>query len=155
MSVPHSISPGEDTMRHRGGGGTNVLADTERLGRHRRRTSGNMRTPGRHRLARSAAAIAATAAALALIVAFVVHGASGPAPARHSAPQRHGLPTTPSSYLGLYSHGVPGSYAGVSAFTTATGVKPRVIVYYSGWQEPFQAGFATRVANAGAVPLVQ
>ena len=30
-----------------------------------------------------------------------------------------------------------------------------MVVYYSGWLEPFQVGFATTVANDGAVPLVQ
>jgi beta-mannanase len=43
----------------------------------------------------------------------------------------------------------------VSAFTTATGVTPNVLVYYSPWQEPFQASFATAAANHHAVPLVQ
>jgi hypothetical protein len=37
----------------------------------------------------------------------------------------------------------------------ATGVKPGVVVYYSGWPEPFQVGFAATVANDDAVPLVQ
>jgi hypothetical protein len=37
----------------------------------------------------------------------------------------------------------------------ATGVKPRVVVYYSGWMEPFKVSFATTVARVGAVPLVQ
>ena len=39
------------------------------------------------------------------------------------------------------------SFAPVKAFTTATGVKPDVVVYYSGWQEPFQTGFATTAAK--------
>jgi hypothetical protein len=43
----------------------------------------------------------------------------------------------------------------VKAFTTATGVKPNMVVYYSGWLEPFQVGFATAAADHGAVPLVQ
>ena len=30
-----------------------------------------------------------------------------------------------------------------------------VVVYYSGWPEPFQVGFAKTAANEGAVPLVQ
>jgi UDP-N-acetyl-D-mannosaminuronate dehydrogenase len=46
-------------------------------------------------------------------------------------------PTTPGSYLRLYPDRVPDSYAGVTAFTTATGVKPRVVLCYSGWLEPF------------------
>jgi mannan endo-1,4-beta-mannosidase len=65
------------------------------------------------------------------------------------------LPTRPGSYIGLYPDGVPGSYAGVTAFTAATGVQPDVVSYYSGWQEPFQAGFARAAARDGAVPLVQ
>ena len=43
----------------------------------------------------------------------------------------------------------------MTAFTTATGVKPDVVPYYSGWWEPFQASFAATAANDGAVPLVQ
>lgn len=43
----------------------------------------------------------------------------------------------------------------MTAFTTATRVKPRVILYYSGWLQPFQGSFATTVFNNGAVPLVQ
>jgi mannan endo-1,4-beta-mannosidase len=65
------------------------------------------------------------------------------------------LPTTADSYIGVYSHGVPASYAGVAAFTTATGVKPGVVLYYSGWFEPFDARFAETVAEHGGVPLVQ
>ena len=47
------------------------------------------------------------------------------------------------------------SYAGVTAFTRATGVRPRLVVYYSGWFEPFRASFATTATKHGAVPLVQ
>ena len=64
--------------------------------------------------------------------------------------QRHSvLPTAPASYLGLYAAGVPGSYAGVTAFTAATGVKPRLVPYYSGWFEPFQARWNACHAYAG------
>jgi mannan endo-1,4-beta-mannosidase len=65
------------------------------------------------------------------------------------------LSTTPTSYIGVYPDGVPASYAGVTAFTAATGTKPRLVPYYSGWLEPFQAGFARVVAKHGAVPIVQ
>ena len=65
------------------------------------------------------------------------------------------LPATPGAYLGVYAAGVPDSYAGVTAFTTATGVRPRVVAYYSGWREGFPAGFAATAAKNGAVPLVQ
>ncbi|MGB8098104.1 MAG: glycosyl hydrolase [Terracidiphilus sp.] len=72
-----------------------------------------------------------------------------------SLPRGGVLPTAPGSYIGLYRSGVPASYAGVTAFTTATGVRPSVVVYYSGWMEPFQASFATMAAKHGAVPMVQ
>ena len=65
------------------------------------------------------------------------------------------LPATPGSYLGVYASGAPTSYAGVTAFTRATGVRPRLVVYYSGWWEPFRTSFATTAAEHGAVPLVQ
>ena len=78
----------------------------------------------------------------------------GPSTLNHNA-ERFALPTTPGSYIGLYPDGVPNSYAGVTAFTVATGVKPNVVLYYSGWLESFRATFATVVAQDGAVPLVQ
>jgi mannan endo-1,4-beta-mannosidase len=59
------------------------------------------------------------------------------------------------SYLGVYATGLPESYAGVSAFTAATGVRPGLVMYYSGWPERFQAGLAREAARHGAVPLVQ
>jgi len=65
------------------------------------------------------------------------------------------LPTTVGSYIGVYHAGVPASYTGVTSFTTRTGIRPRLVVYYSGWFEPFQAHFAATVAQHGAVPLVQ
>ena len=74
-------------------------------------------------------------------------GPSGPLPVQ--------LPTTSQSYLGVYVNGVPSSYDGVTAFTHATGARPDVVMYYSGWFEQFPVRFARTVANNGAVPLVQ
>jgi mannan endo-1,4-beta-mannosidase len=65
------------------------------------------------------------------------------------------LPVKSDSYLGVYEPGAPASYTGITHFTAKTGIKPRLVVYYSGWFEPFQKGFATTVADHGAVPLVQ
>jgi mannan endo-1,4-beta-mannosidase len=65
------------------------------------------------------------------------------------------LPVRPASYIGVYGRGVPGSYAGVTAFSTRTGLSPQLVLYYSGWFEPFQASFARTVSEHGAVPLVQ
>jgi mannan endo-1,4-beta-mannosidase len=101
---------------------------------------------------------------VAIVLAFAIQDVGGPAQAGLSAPRhkpsapRHGgfaLPATPNSYIGVYPDGVPASYAGVTAFTTATGVKPRVVLYYSGWFEPFRASFARTTVEHGAAPLVQ
>jgi mannan endo-1,4-beta-mannosidase len=61
----------------------------------------------------------------------------------------------PTQYLGVYEQGTPFSYAGVTKFTAATGVRPNILMYYSSWLEPFQVGFATTAAEHGAMPLVQ
>jgi len=107
---------------------------------------------GRARLA-AAGAVAAAAVTLAVLLPGPA-GAPGPAPPR-PAGGRFALPATPASYLGWYPAGVPRSYAGVSAVSAATGVKPGLVPYYSGWFEPFQASFAAAAARDGAVPIVQ
>jgi mannan endo-1,4-beta-mannosidase len=76
----------------------------------------------------------------------------GNAVARH---RPTALPTRPASYFGLYAEGAPASYAGITSFTMATGVRPDLALYYSGWYEPFRASFATAAARHGAVPVVQ
>jgi mannan endo-1,4-beta-mannosidase len=73
----------------------------------------------------------------------------------HSSRQSTTLSVKPDSYVGVYQSGAPASYAGVARFTATTGIKPRLVVYYSGWFEPFKASFATTAAKHGAVPLVQ
>ncbi len=98
---------------------------------------------------------AAIIAAIAIVVTVGHHDRSTAAPRRVKAVHPVPLPPTPRSYLGVYAAQVPHSYAGVTAFMSATGVRPEVVMYYSGWFEPFQASFATTVAQVGAVPLVQ
>lgn len=105
--------------------------------------------------ARLATAIAAVGLAIAIVVASVAFNTGQPPHVRHAPPHRHGLSTAVGSYIGVYSRGVPISYARVEAFATATGVRPNVVSYYSGWLEPFQASFAATAAFNGAVPLVQ
>jgi len=96
-----------------------------------------------------AAAVAVLAVAALVLQAGRQGGPSGPGSGYPV------LPTTPGAYIGLYPEGVPGSYSGVAEFTAATGIRPSVVPYYSGWLEPFQAGFAAIAADNGAVPLVQ
>jgi mannan endo-1,4-beta-mannosidase len=89
----------------------------------------------------AAAAGAAILAVAAVTVVAVLRPAGGDPPAR--------------SYLGVFAPGAPRSYASVQAFATATGVRPGIAVYYSGWGEPFQAAFAAAATRHHAVPLVQ
>jgi hypothetical protein len=63
--------------------------------------------------------------------------------------------TRPIPYLGVYERNAGVSYAGVAAFTSATGVQPDILMYYSAWLEPFNSQFALAAAAHGAAPLVQ
>jgi mannan endo-1,4-beta-mannosidase len=130
------------------------LADIQRLGRHRHAPPTRLNSrPGRR--VKLPTAIGAVCVAVAMLVVLALYGPWRSAQGGPSASQHHGLPVAPQSYIGLYARGVPSTYGPVKAFTMATGVKPDVVVYYSGWREPFQAGFAATVARQGAVPLVQ
>jgi mannan endo-1,4-beta-mannosidase len=109
---------------------------------------GRARTGRSRRIVTTAVAIIA-AAAIAAGVIFYNKSSD------HPAPLPVNLPAASASYLGVFTKGVPNSYAGVNAFTSATGAKPDVIMYYSGWYMPFPTGFANTAASNGAVPLVQ
>jgi mannan endo-1,4-beta-mannosidase len=138
-------------------GGVRVSADTERPGRHRLLSAQKTRYTVSGLRATLAIAIGVACVTAAVIVTLAVQHTGGAAHALDRA-ARNGyssLPAKPDSYIGLYPDGVPYSFAGVTAFTTATGVKPRVVAYYSGWLEVFQTSFAHTVAEQGAVPLVQ
>jgi mannan endo-1,4-beta-mannosidase len=103
---------------------------------------------GRRLLMPLVAVVAAAAIAAGVIIYNKTSDPSaGPLPVN--------LPPSTGSYLGVYSTGAPISYAGVTSFSNAIGVKPDVLMYYSGWYESFQSTFATDAANNGAVPLVQ
>lgn len=133
------------------------MADTQRLGRHRQGPPEKFRTPGRRHRATLVATIVAVGATVSIVVTFMLYITGRSPQARQPVSQRghYALSVAPDSYIGLYSDESPVSYAGVNAFTAATGVKPNVVSYYSGWLEPFQAGFAAAAANDDAVPLVQ
>jgi mannan endo-1,4-beta-mannosidase len=100
-------------------------------------------------------AIAATVIAAAAVGLVSLQGGSArdqaADPGRSSAVPPH----EPGDFIGIYARGAPQSYAGVGAFTAAIGVRPAVVVYYSGWQESFQTQFARIVVAHHAVPLVQ
>jgi mannan endo-1,4-beta-mannosidase len=136
--------------------GTIPLPGSRRAGRRGQPAPRRRRAPDRRR--RAVLAVVAATSVLAIIVAALT--ALGTWSAKPAGPPpepsaQAGLPATPNSYLGVYAPGVPSSYAGLTSFTSATGVSPRLVVYYSGWLEPFQTGFAATAARHGAVPVVQ
>jgi hypothetical protein len=119
-----------------------MTGETRRAGGRPSREPPRRWSPRWPRPARIAAAAAAILVAAAVAVTVILAGGAGGA---------HG----PRTYLGLFAPPAPASYAGVTAFTAATGVRPNVVVYYSGWREPFRAAFAAAAVSHHAVPLVQ
>jgi glycosyl hydrolase family 26 len=65
------------------------------------------------------------------------------------------VPAPASPLIGVYEPGAPGSWSQVTEFTNATGVKPRIVVYYSSWQEPFSTSFAQAAWDHHAYVLDQ
>lgn len=57
--------------------------------------------------------------------------------------------------IGAYAHGLPASVAPLARFEKLTGTKPKLAVYYSGWDEAFKSGFAEKISRMGMTPLVQ
>ena len=106
---------------------------------------------GRRRYRRIVTSSVAIIAAAAIAVGVSIYNRSadpiGPLPVN--------LPTTPQSYLGVFANSLPASYSGVTSFASATGARPDVVMYYSGWFVPFPESLAVTAANHGAVPLVQ
>jgi hypothetical protein len=85
-----------------------------------------------------------TAAVLLILVAGCAD-----APASKSAAARS------RSYIGVYEPGTPESYTPVSNFGGHVGVRPGLVLYYSGWPERFRGAFADEVHAHGGTPLVQ
>ena len=97
--------------------------------------------------------VAAVAVAAATVVLLRVAAARRRGPRRR--PGRRQPARQPATYLGAYVTGVPASYAPISLAGRRDRHPPNVALYYSGWGEPFRAGFAGQAARHGAVPLVQ
>ena len=70
------------------------------------------------------------------------------------APAPTAIHVPPRPLVGVYEPGVPG-YTQITQFTHATGVQPQVVLYYSGWGESFQSGFAATARQHGAYTFVQ
>ena len=99
--------------------------------------------------------IVVIAAAVVTVAAVVLVTRLHGGPASPAAPPSAAAPAKRTAMLGVYTPGAPESYTGIRAFTAMTGVRPGVVVYYSGWMERFQARFAEMAARHRAAPLVQ
>ena len=114
-------------------------------------------------------AVATVAAAVSLMLAACAGGGGLGWPAAGSQPQRAAAPVpAPVSVpvakvlqpgngvpIGIYEAGFPLKTAAASSFSSATGVRPRMLVYYSGWGQDFVATFAKTAHAGGAVPVVK
>jgi Glycosyl hydrolase family 26 len=64
-----------------------------------------------------------------------------------------GVPS--SMLLGAYEAATPNSWSGMAQFATATGIQPKIALYYSVWNSGFNAGFAQTARQHGAYVFVQ
>lgn len=65
------------------------------------------------------------------------------------------VPTHEAPLVGVFENGVPQSWGPVQSFASATGAKPRIALYYSGWPEQFWPRFAAAAYAHHAAPFVQ
>jgi Glycosyl hydrolase family 26 len=124
------------------------------------RRNGQKRRAGRPRYlawASAAVAVAVFAGAGAYAVrqsrlpgVTVVSAAGWVGGSTSSAPT---VPDTP--YLGVFEPGAIASYSSVTKFSRDTGLHVGISLYYSAWNDPFQARFAGSAASDGAMPFVQ
>ena len=126
------------------------MSEIQRLGRHRQPRPVDYRPTKRYRRVKLVIAMVTVLS----IVSFAIYIVARPSPV-HTTPQRAGIFAGNAPLIGVYTHDSPASYTGITAFTSATSVKPNIVVYYSGWLESFQIGFAATAAREGAVPLIQ
>jgi mannan endo-1,4-beta-mannosidase len=93
-----------------------------------------------------------TAAAVVVVAcAFVFSQPSAPAP--HPVAVRN--PVRAGFHLGVFEPGETVSYRPVTTFAAAVGREPDLVLYYSGWGEPFLTQFAETAHKHGAEPIVQ
>jgi len=65
------------------------------------------------------------------------------------------VPSPAHPLVGVFEPDAPNSWSDVAEFTTATGVQPRIVLYYSLWNDPFNASYAQEAWAHNAYVLVQ
>jgi Glycosyl hydrolase family 26 len=94
---------------------------------------------------------ATAAAAVVLTVTGCLTPLRAPQPRQPLAP----VPAPASPLVGVYEPGAPTTWSSVTTFTSATGVKPGIVVYYSPWNNPFSTSYAQAAWDHDAYVLVQ
>ena len=79
---------------------------------------------------------------VAAVVAAVLLTATGCLTPLTSQQPLTSAPAPVDPLVGVYEPGAPGSWSQIAEFADATGVKPRIVVYYSPWNDPFSGPFA-------------
>jgi mannan endo-1,4-beta-mannosidase len=93
-----------------------------------------------------------TAAAVAATVLLAATGCLTPLTSQRPLTP---VPAPVRPLVGVYEPGAPGGWSQIAQFTDATGVRPRIVVYYSPWNNPFSASFAQTAWDHDAYVLVQ
>lgn len=105
-----------------------------------------------------------TAVAIASIGVALLSGCSflRTSAEQHGAAQTTASATTPASpsvirkpYMGVFEPDELTSFAQVMGFARAVGHRPNIVLYYSGWLQPFETAFAEKARAIGASTLVQ
>jgi mannan endo-1,4-beta-mannosidase len=65
------------------------------------------------------------------------------------------LRPNPASYLGVYETGSPPAYQPIAGFARASGQRPNLAGYFSGWAQPFAGSYAKMIRGRGLIPFVQ
>ncbi len=97
---------------------------------------------------RRAIVAAAAAAAVLLAVTGCLTPLTSPQPLRP-------VPVPKGPLVGVFEPDAPRSWSQIAEFTNATGVRPRIVVYYSPWRDPFSTSFAQAAWDHDAYALVQ
>ncbi len=92
---------------------------------------------------------------VAAVVATVVLAVTGCLTPLTSQQPLTPVPVPARPLTGVYEPGAPGSWSQIAEFTGATGVKPRIVVYYSPWNDPFSTSFAQTAWDHDAYVLVE
>jgi hypothetical protein len=91
--------------------------------------------------------VTASAGALVYASAHKVQHTPATSPARvqaEASPEAVHL-STRHPYVGVFERGVPATFRPIQGFGKVAGIRPSLTVYYSGWQDPFQARFVRHV----------